>query len=104
MRRTLSGFAGLVLLTGVLSAAPTQAATHVYVQIGPPPVVVEHRPPAPAGYYVWRPGYYRWTGARYTWVNGGWVRPPHRNAHWSAGSWRHEHRGYYWVPGHWATR
>jgi WXXGXW repeat (2 copies) len=99
--RTLSRIAALGLLSGLLLAPIAEARTRVYVQIGPPPLIVEQRPIAPAGYYVWQPGYHSWSGNNYVWVNGAWVRPWHHHRHWVSGRWVHERRGYYWRDGYW---
>ena len=74
--RTLSRIAILAVLTGVLAAPIAEARTRVFVRIGPPAVIVEPRPVAPADYYAWQPGYYNWDSNNYVWVHGAWVRPP----------------------------
>ncbi len=99
--RTLSRIATLGLLSGLLLAPIAEARTRVFVQIGPPPLVVEQRPLAPAGYYAWQPGYYRWDNPNYVWVRGAYVRPRYHHRQWVSGRWMHERRGYYWVDGRW---
>jgi hypothetical protein len=100
LKRT--SFLGVFALAMLVLAPAAHAATHVYVQIGPPaPVVVAPMPPpAPVG-YVWQPGYHVWTGAAYVWTPGVWVRPPHPHAVWVAPRWVHNRHGYYMVSGHW---
>ena len=95
--------AALLLLVGLFSGSPAQAAVRIYVRIAPPVTVVEHHPVARAG-YVWRPGYHRWDGHGYVWTRGTWVRPPYQHAEYVSGRWERERRGYYWVPGHWVRR
>jgi WXXGXW repeat (2 copies) len=104
MGRTIVKIATAILFVQLLAIPAVQASPRVYVRVAPPPVVVEQRPPAPRGHYVWRPGYHRWSGSDYVWVRGEWERPPYRHAHWVRGRWVHERRGYYWVPGHWVRR
>jgi WXXGXW repeat (2 copies) len=99
--RILSRFFALALLTGLLISPAMQAATRIYLQIGPPPIIVEHQSARPHTNYVWQPGYHRWTGHAYAWTNGTWARPPYRNARWIPGEWVHEKRGHYWQAGHW---
>jgi hypothetical protein len=99
--RTLSRIAALGLLSGLLLAPIAEARTRVYVNFGPPPIVVERQTLAPAGYYAWRPGYYDWADNNYVWVNGMWVRPHHHHARWVTARWVHGRRGYYRVGGYW---
>ena len=98
--RTLSRIATLALLGGMLIVPIAEAGTRIYLRVGPPAVVVEQRPVAPAG-YIWQPGYHSWVNNNYVWTRGAWVRPPHPHARWVTGRWAHEHRGYYWVDGRW---
>lgn len=85
-----------------MALAAASANAQVYVQVGPPPRVVERRPlPPPGPPRVWVAGYHRWDGRRYVWVPGAWMAPPRPHAHWVEGRWIHEHRGYYWREGHW---
>src|SRR5262249_9464457 len=82
-------FAGTLIVSGVLFAAPAHAATRVYVRIGPPAPVYERAVIARPG-YVWVPGYHRWNGHRYVWVSGHSVRAPRRHSRWIPGHWSHE--------------
>jgi hypothetical protein len=102
MLRTLFRAAPLVVLAALLSAGTAQASTRVYVRFGPPPIYIEHRPPPPPGYYVWRPGYHRYYRTRYLWTRGDWVSPPYRHARWIPGRWHRENRGYFYVSGYWS--
>jgi len=105
MKKIISRAAAtLVLCVGLFTASPAQAATRIYVRIGPPPIVVEHHSRVHWPGRTWRPGYYRWDGHRYEWVRGSYVRPPYRRAVYVSGRWAHERHGWYWVPGHWARR
>lgn len=89
------------LLFATLGAAPALASTRVYVQVAPPLVVHESRPPTPHRGWAWRPGYHRWAHHRYEWVRGTWVNPPHAHGVWTPGHWAHDRYGYFWVEGHW---
>jgi hypothetical protein len=102
--KTLTGIVSAGLLSALLLASTAEARTRVYVKIGPPPIVVEHRTAAPGRNYAWQEGHHRWTGDRYEWVAGSWVRPPRAHARWVAGHWAHDRHGNYFVEGHWARR
>ena len=93
----LSATAAVMLSTGV-------SYGQVYVRVGPPPRVVERRPPAPGLRYVWIDGYQRWNGHRYVWVHGYWAIPPHPHAVWVRGHWVHRRHGWLWIEGHWRRR
>ena len=100
--RTLSRLASGLVLSGLLLAPVSEARTRIYVNIGPPPIVVERqRIAAPGPGYVWQDGYQMWNGDRYVWVAGQWARPPHRHTRWMTGRWRQTTRGYYYNPGYW---
>ncbi len=90
----LASVFGAILAVGAANA-------QVYVHIGPPRPVVEHRVPAPGPGYVWTPGYHRWDGHAYVWTAGAWVRPPHPGAHWVPARWVHRPGGWMMVEGHW---
>ena len=94
----------LIVATAALLSIPSFSpafAQHIYVRVGPPPVVVEHPGPRPHRGWVWVGGFHRWDGGRYVWVPGHWVEPPRAHAEWVPGHWRHEAGGWYWVEGHW---
>lgn len=99
--RALTRIAGIALIAGLLFVPTMEARTRIYVQIGPPPLVVEHVIPAPGPALVWQNGYYVWTGVQYAWVPGRWVRRPYPYARWSDGRWVRNRRGYYWRAGVW---
>jgi hypothetical protein len=104
MSRTLQRFSIAALgLAVVLSLFPTSAlsAPRIYVNVPPPPLVVETRPPAPGPRHVWVQGYHRWDGHAYAWVPGTWRQAPRARARWTAGHWVHSRRGWYWVDGRW---
>jgi hypothetical protein len=90
---------GFVL--GLSLSRPVDAAVRVYVNVAPPPLIVETRPPAPGPLYVWVGGYHRWDGRAYVWVPGRWVVPPRRHGRWVPGHWVRHRRGWFWVEGHW---
>jgi hypothetical protein len=102
-RRLILVLAGTVTLTGSVLAAPACAAPRgrIYVQIGPPPPVVERVVVAPAPGYIWVPGYYSWSGVAYVWVPGRHALAPRPRAVWVPGRWVRERRGWYWVEGRW---
>ncbi len=91
----------LLVAAAALLCIPPAFAQHVYVQVEPPHVIVEHPGPVPHEGWVWVHGYHRWDGARYVWVPGHYVEPPRRYAVWVDGHWAHERGGWYWVEGHW---
>ncbi len=99
--RKLSRLASVALLAGLLSATAAEARTRIYVQIGPPPLVVERQVLSPGSGYVWVPGHHVWTGSRYVWVRGSWMLAPRYHRYWVSGRWSHERRGYYWTDGYW---
>ena len=95
---------GTALVMGFLAmgAGSAEAATRVYVRIGPPAPVVEVRHGAPARGHVWVAGYHEWNGRAYVWVPGRWAAPPRGRASWVAPRWVHDRRhGWYFVSGHW---
>ena len=83
-----------------LGLGASQAA-EVFVQVGPPAPIVEHRVVRPGPGYVWIGGYHRWEGHAYAWVPGRWERPPRPHAVWVAPRWEHRHGGYYFHEGRW---
>jgi hypothetical protein len=76
-------------------------AEEVIVRMAPPAAIVETRPPAPHGHYVWVGGYHRWDGHAYAWVPGRWDVPPHAHAVWVSPRWVHRNGGYVFVEGRW---
>jgi hypothetical protein len=92
-----------IALAALLAFTLLPAATYaqVYVRVGPPPPVVEHRGAPPGHGYVWIEGYHRWEGHRYVWVPGRWERPPREHAVWVAHRWEHRHDGWVMIDGHW---
>lgn len=92
---------GLLISIFGAALAVMPAAAQVYVRIGPPHPLVEHRPPAPGPRYVWTPGYHRWDGRAYVWVPGAWMLPPRPHARWVAAHWAHRRGGWVLVEGHW---
>jgi len=99
--KAISRLAAAAALMTLLSVPAAEARTRVYVNLAPPPIVVEHQSVAPGPDFVWQAGFHRWDGRAYAWVPGQWVRRPHRNARWEAGRWNHDHHGYYWQDGRW---
>ena len=95
-RRLAAGIAGVCLASAALIAD-----TRVYVNLAPPPLVVETKPVAPGPHHVWIGGYHRWDGRAYVWVPGHWALPPRPHNVWIAGHWKHAHKGWYWIDGHW---
>jgi hypothetical protein len=71
---------------------------------GPPPAIQEEAVVAsPGPDYVWVGGYWDWdVGVRHwAWRSGRWERPPHPEAHWSAGHYELRGGHHYYHPGHW---
>ena len=101
MKKIICRALALLLFSGLFASSPAQAATRIYVRIGPPPIVVEHQRRVHWPGQTWRPGYYRWSGRHYEWTRGAYVRAPYRHAVYISGRWNHERHGWYWVPGHW---
>ena len=60
MKKNLLLIATAALLS--LPSIPSALAQHVYIQVGPPHVLVEHPGPRPHPGWYWRAGYYRWDG------------------------------------------
>lgn len=98
--RTLAGAALLAAAIGGGSACLVPAG--VYVDIAPPPPMVEARMVPPGPGFVWVPGFYSWNGGAYIWVSGRWERPPRPRAVWVPGHWdQHGRRGWRYVEGRW---
>lgn len=98
MKKTL-----IAAIGGILLAASLSAGAQVAIRIGPPPRVVERRPPPPYGHpgWAWQAGYHRWDGQRYVWVPGAYAAPPRPRAVWVEGRWVNRGGGWYWREGHW---
>ena len=71
------------------------------IDVAPPALQVEVRPPAPAADYSWTPGYYAWRGGRYAWTAGVWVRPPRAGVTWVEPRYVNTAGHYYFQPGRW---
>ena len=56
-----------------IGSAALPAAAAIYVQVGPPAMLVEAVPPPRHG-YVWAPGYWNYRGNQHVWAKGTWVR------------------------------
>ena len=63
----------VALLAATVVSTPAIARSEIYVNIGPPPPVVEVVP-APRPGYVWAPGYWGWNGHKHVWAKGHWKR------------------------------
>lgn len=87
-----------LLAAGVVST-PAIARTEVYVNIGPPPPVVEVVP-APRQGYVWAPGYWGWNGHKHVWAKGHWKRGYHGHE-WVPDQWVQRGNRWYLERGHW---
>ena len=98
--RLVRGTLVALVFCGLASAAPAHPR-RVYVQVGPPPIVVEERIATPGPNYVWIGGYHRFDGHVYVWVPGHWEPRPRVHAHWRGGHWLHARRGWYWQQGRW---
>ena len=91
----------LLLIATLATGCASTARGRVYVQAGPPPVVVETRARATGPGLVWVPGYHRWDGRGYVWVPGRYDRAPRLHARWVPGRWVHDRRGWYYLDGRW---
>ncbi len=78
--------------------------------LGCPPPVVRVRPPEPrVEYYgtpphsdaVWIEGYWKHRRGEWIWVPGHWERRPRPHAHWVPSRWEPRGGGWVWVRGHW---
>ena len=101
IKRLLSSLVAGALLLGALSLPAVAAPVRVYVNVPPPPIVVEKRGPAPGRHHIWIGGHHRWDGTAYIWEPGRWEARPRARAHWAPGHWVKSRRGWYWVEGHW---
>jgi hypothetical protein len=101
--RALRSIGGAIVIVTTIGAGTTYAKPHrrVYVRVGPPAAIVEVRPVAPRGNFIWVPGYHRWNSGAYVWVPGAWQRPPRARAAWIPGHWAHDRRGWFFVEGRW---
>jgi len=91
----------VALFIGAGMTLSTAVGAEVFVRVGPPRAVVEHRGPRPGRDYVWVNGYHSWDGNRHNWVAGRWDRPPHRGARWEAHRWVRRNGGWVFVEGRW---
>ncbi len=71
------------------------------VDVAPPPMRVEVRPPAPSVDFVWTPGYHVYRGGAYAWTPGTWVRPPRAGVAWVEPRYVTTGGRYYLQPGRW---
>ncbi len=94
---TLLTLLGLTALEGCVVGPPDAA----YVQVAPPPPLVEVIPATPGPGYVWIAGHHAWRGEAYAWVPGRWESRPREHERWVEGRWRHARAGWYWEEGHW---
>jgi hypothetical protein len=90
-----------IAFVGALVASPAMTGAVVYVQVAPPPPLVEVKIAAPGHGYVWVGGFHRWSGNAYAWVPGRWARPPRAGVIWAPGHWKHGGHGWHWVDGRW---
>lgn len=100
-----ASFGGLVasaLLTLTMTGCSVSSTgVGLEVGFGPPALRAEVAVSAPGDGYVWVPGYYDWRDSNYVWVEGSWVLPPHRGAHWVSPRYDHRGRHHYYRPGRW---
>jgi hypothetical protein len=100
LRLLTSVLAAALTCAATLTAAPAFAQAVIVAPMAPPPPRVEVMP-APRAGYAWDPGHWRWAEGRYVWVGGHWqaVRVGHR---WVPGHWVVRGPNWRWVEGHWA--
>jgi hypothetical protein len=78
-----------------------RGATREFIDVGPPPMRVEMRPPPPGAEFSWTPGYYAYRGGSYNWVGGSWARPPSAGVSWVEPRYVSTGGRYYLQPGRW---
>jgi hypothetical protein len=83
---------------------PLAPSAPVYVEIAPPRVRYEVRPPRPSPGYTWIGGYWGWENSAHVWINGQWARPPQPGYAWEPAHWRREGHRWVYIPGYWAHR
>jgi hypothetical protein len=71
------------------------------VDVAPPPMRVEERPPSPGVDFVWTPGYHVYRGGAYAWTGGTWTRPPSAGVTWVEPRYVQTGGRYYMQPGRW---
>ena len=80
---------------------PLAPAQPVYVEMAPPRVRYEQRPPRPSPAHIWIGGYWGWENDTHVWIGGEWATPPQPGYAWEPPHWRrHGHRWGY-SPGYW---
>ena len=72
----------ITVLVGIGVGMGSAQAAEVIVAVAPPAAIIETRPVAPHGHYVWVGGYQSWNGRAYAWVPGRWDMPPHGHSVW----------------------
>lgn len=76
-----------------------QPAT-VFIDVAPPPMLVEVRPMRPSFDAMWIGGYWGWQ-SRWVWVRGRWAPPPRPGYVWTNPYYENRGGGVVFVPGFW---
>jgi len=71
------------------------------VRVRPPEPRVEVYGPPPHAEAVWIHGYWRHRRGEWIWVPGHWERRPKPRAVWVPGHWEERRGGWVWYKGHW---
>ena len=74
----------------------------VFVDVAPPPMLVEIPPPQPYPGAVWTGGYWGWQG-RWVWCAGRWSAPPRPDYVWVHPYYEHRDGAVVFVSGYWAA-
>src|SRR5207245_2033788 len=59
----------------------------VRVNIAPPELRAEVRPPPPSAGHTWIAGHWGWRGGAHVWLGGTWVMPPESGMIWEPAQW-----------------
>jgi len=98
---------------GIIICLSVAIGAMVFFLWGCAPPVVRIRPPEPrVEVYgtpphpeaVWIPGYWRHSRGEWVWIPGHWERPPRPHAVWVPGHWEPREGGWVWYRGHWEYR
>lgn len=80
--------------------APLVQPEAVFIDVAPPPLLVEVRTPRPSFDAVWIGGYWGWQ-SRWVWRSGRWAPPPRPGYVWTHPYYENRGGGTVFVPGFW---
>lgn len=84
----------------VYEEPPLDQPATVFIDVAPPPMLVEVRPVRPSFDAVWIGGYWGWQ-SRWVWVRGRWAPPPRPGYVWTHPYYENRGGGVVFVPGFW---